>query len=211
MIRIDRKVLLIIECAVLFVALPMLFYFEPVPLPKIPFLLAVFLYCLIVLRNAGLANRLVLWSSGPVLRWLPGILLRSAVIAAALIVFVKIRYPGMLFAFPRANPYIWAIVMVLYPVLSAYPQELVFRTFFFRRYERLFTRPCMRAAVSSFAFSFLHIMYDNPFAVVSTLIGGLIFSVQYERSKSLAVATLEHAIYGCLVFSVGLGTFFYEG
>jgi membrane protease YdiL (CAAX protease family) len=46
--------------------------------------------------------------------------------------------PDYFLVFPRYTPLIWALVMVLYPVLSAYPQELVFRAFFFERYRPLF-------------------------------------------------------------------------
>lgn len=33
----------------------------------------------------------------------------------------------------------------------------------------------------------------------------------YRRARSLLAASIEHALYGMLVFSVGLGRFFFHG
>jgi len=48
-------------------------------------------------------------------------------------------------------------------------------------------------------------------AVVMTSIGGLIFGWRYMKSRSLAAVSFEHALYGQLVFTIGLGRYFYHG
>jgi membrane protease YdiL (CAAX protease family) len=102
------------------------------------------------------------------------------------------------------------VVMLLYPLLSALPQELIYRAFFFQRYDRLFPSEQWLGITSAIAFSALHIIYDNWWAVGLSLIGGFIFVETYRKSKSLYWVSLEHAIYGCLVFTIGMGHFFYD-
>ena len=58
--------------------------------------------------------------------------------AVAAIVVVALVLPGRLFAIPRTQPLVWLLVVVFYPLLSVYPQELVFRAFPFQRYAPLF-------------------------------------------------------------------------
>ena len=64
---------------------------------------------------------------------------------------------------------------------------------------------------SAAAFSLLHVIYGNAPAVIFSFIGGYLFSRTYADTQSLFVTSLEHAIYGNMVFTVGLGHYFYEG
>ena len=48
-------------------------------------------------------------------------------------------------------------------------------------------------------------------AVALCVIGGWLFADTYSRTRSLWLASAEHALYGCLVFTVGLGRYFYGG
>ncbi len=34
------------------------------------------------------------------------------------------------------------------------------------------------------------------------------FAARYQQSRSLAASSFEHALYGCFLFTVGLGQFF---
>jgi membrane protease YdiL (CAAX protease family) len=54
-------------------------------------------------------------------------------------------------------------------------------------------------------------VFLNPLAVLLTIPGGFLLSKTYGRTKSLLVTGIEHAIYGNLVFTVGLGFYFYKG
>ncbi len=44
-----------------------------------------------------------------------------------------------------------------------------------------------------------------------TIVGGWIFASRYRRTRSLFTVSVEHALYGMLVFTVGLGQYFYHG
>jgi membrane protease YdiL (CAAX protease family) len=102
------------------------------------------------------------------------------------------------------------MVMVFYPFLSAWPQEFIYRKFYFRRYEPIFKSEKALIISSTLTFGFLHIMYDNPVSVILSLFGGLIFSLSYNKTRKLFFPWIEHSLYGQMIFTVGLGRFFYE-
>ncbi|MBF6211751.1 CPBP family intramembrane metalloprotease [Nocardia puris] len=126
-------------------------------------------------------------------------------------VVLAVFSPERLFDLPRTEPAVWAMVMVFYPLLSVYPQELIYRTFVFHRYAPVFGSGWAMIAASAVAFGFAHIIFGNWIAVALTLIGGLLFAHRYRRTGSILVVTVEHALYGCLAFTVGLGGFLYSG
>jgi uncharacterized protein len=102
-------------------------------------------------------------------------------------------------------------VMLLYPILSVIPQELVFRSYIFHRYRALFPNNSWMVGVSAAAFGFVHIVLLDWVAPVLCFLGGIIFSRNYAKHHSLALVSIEHALYGCWVFTVGLGWYFYSG
>jgi len=142
-------------------------------------------------------------------RGLRTVLLRTLVVGLALLATVAIAAPRGLFSFPRHRPVVWAIVMVLYP-LSAYAQEIVFRPFFFHRYGHLFATPRRRILASGLVFGWAHIVVNNVLAIGLASIGGILFASTYERSRSTMLVSLEHALYGDLAFTVGMGAIFYS-
>lgn len=119
--------------------------------------------------------------------------------------------PRLWFAFPRENPEMWLRVMVLYPILSVYPQELIYRGFFFRRYGRLFSHSSGLIMASAIAFGYLHIIFLNGTAVILSMIGGFFFAQNYYKHRSLFLTSIEHSLYGCFIFTCGLGVYFYTG
>ncbi|HVZ71555.1 MAG TPA: CPBP family intramembrane glutamic endopeptidase [Polyangia bacterium] len=137
------------------------------------------------------------------------VLVQTAAIWIALLVVTVALTPKTLFLFPRLHPGRWAIVMTLYPI-SAYAQELVFRTFFFHRYGSLFSRPSTRVLASGVLFGLAHVVVNNWIAVGLAIVAGVIFAATYERTKSTLLVSFEHALYGDFVFSVGLGALFYS-
>jgi membrane protease YdiL (CAAX protease family) len=64
---------------------------------------------------------------------------------------------------------------------------------------------------SALAFALVHLVFRNPIAPPLSLVGGLLFAATYERTGSSLVATIQHALFGCWVFTVGLGWYFYHG
>lgn len=115
------------------------------------------------------------------------------------------------FALIRQRPRIWLLVMVAYPILSVYPQELIYRALFFHRYAPAFGSMPAAVAANALLFGWAHIIFHNPVAVALTVAGGLLFSITYLRTKSLLAASFEHALYGCLLFTLGLGWYFFGG
>lgn len=207
----ENKPYLIIEFTLLFIVIPLIFYFEWVNIPKIPSLVFLTLFALVVLLRDRTFDRAKLRNIQTGRSFFLTILKRFALVSIVLTIYTYLFFPDLFFVFPKTRPLIWIIVMIFYPLLSALPQELVYRSFLFQRYKILFPRDTVMIIVSSVAFSFLHIMYDNFHAIMLSLLGGLLFTLTYYKSKSLFWVSVEHALYGCFVFTVGLGRFFYEG
>jgi hypothetical protein len=119
--------------------------------------------------------------------------------------------PESFLSFPRDRPWLWLAVMAGYPLLSAWPQEMLYRRFALVRYAPLVGSGGGFVLASGFAFGYAHIIFLNPVAVALSTAGGLLFAAGYARHRSLALVWLEHALYGCLIFTIGLGRFFFTG
>lgn len=139
------------------------------------------------------------------------ILVRFAVIAPVVTILVWATSPEDFLSFPRENPRIWMMVIVLYPLLSVWPQEVLYRALIYKRYAVVFGEGRGYLIASALAFGYMHIIFLNWIAVAMTLAGGFIFADNYRKGRSLMLVSIEHALYGCLIFTVGLGRFFYVG
>lgn len=198
------------EFVALFVAAPMAMtaFFGLYPL--FGALLAITLVsAVLLLRTPGFRPRDLI--SGPLLGEWRLILAFAAGAAVVTFGLAWLLVPGRFLAMPRYSPELWLTIMLLYPVLSAAPQEVIFRSLFFQRYAHLFGEPCAVLAVNALVFSFAHLFYQNPVALGLTLLGGFIFGWVYVRNRSLPLVVVLHAIAGQLVFTSGLGVYFYHG
>lgn len=205
------KPLLIAEFLLLFVMVPVIFRFLPMNPSPLPALWMVAIYCLLALRRDRGFDSARLWNAAPLRRSLPSMLAIFAVVAVVMAVVVWRTHPERLFGLVRAHPLFWAALMVLYPLLSVYAQGIIYRAFFFERYRPLFSATTAMIVASAAMFGFSHIIFRNYWSVALTLAAGLLFAWRYEVTGSLLVSSLEHALYGCYVFSVGLGWLFYHG
>ncbi len=135
----------------------------------------------------------------------------TLVTAGAAWAVVMATRPGAFLGLYRFNPELWLTIMALYPLLSALPQEIVFRPLFFRRYGPIL--PPLRAALvlNAAIFSLAHLLYWSWVVAVMTFVGGLVFAWAYEARRSFPMAVILHAIAGNIVFTAGLGMFFYTG
>lgn len=202
---------LVLEFVLLFVATPLAYRFSPVRIPPLPLLWVVTLYAAWQLLHDPHFIRMKLWNIGALPSKLGPILAIFAVAAALLALGMRLFAPDLLFRFPRQHPAIYGVVMLAYPVLSVYPQGLIYRVFFFQRYASLFQGAWAMILASAAAFAFLHIIFRNNLAVVLTFAGGLLFAFRYAQTGSLATTAFEHALYGCWLFTLGLGQYFYQG
>ena len=201
------------EFALLILGLPLLLYLYRHVLAEwfIPILGGLAVGCTVFLWLDGSFERRQLWNRSDfrqhltrTLRWfLPGALLVGGAFA--------LFRPDLLLTFPRFYPEVWLGILVTYPILSVYPQEVVFRAFFFHRYHVLFPTLWGKVAASGLTFGFAHIIFANWLAPVMTAIIGFQFAFTYARTGSTLQVAVEHGIWGVYAFTVGLGWFVYSG
>ena len=144
-------------------------------------------------------------------RW-PRLLWRVLMVWAGLLVFTIVtRGTAALFVFPRTHPRLWLTVALLYPLFSVYPQEVMYRTFFFHRYAGLFRTPTALVVANALLFGWGHVLVHNAVAMALCTLGGMLLALTYRRWPSTALVTIEHALYGDFVFSAGVGGMFVNG
>ncbi len=203
----NRPVFKVPEMIFVYVGLPVLYYFDLIPFHKAIPLLAVFAVCLFfILRNRRFNRRKLGFNRYR--NWRP-IIVRFIVFAAITTLMVRIFYPSNFFIMPRKNTTLWVFIMFFYPLWSAFPQEFIYRTWFFHRYRDLFRREWLFFLANAFLFSFSHIIFRNWLALALTFAGGFLFALTYHRSRSLMTVFIEHTLYGDFIFTVGIGQFFY--
>lgn len=115
------------------------------------------------------------------------------------------------FRLPREAPGLLVAIWLLYPIWSAFPQEITHRVFFFHRYGVLFPGRGVLIVVNALAFSWMHALFWNVPALVMTFFGGLLFAWTFDRTRSGLAAGVEHGLYGNWIFTTGLGWFVFAG
>ena len=110
-----------------------------------------------------------------------------------------------LFVVVKTKPNLWVMILFIYSFFSVYPQELIYRTFFFQRYESLFRTNGIFILVNAALFSLAHIFFRNTLVMFLTFIGGILFALTFKKTKSTLLVSIEHAIYGCWLFTIGMG------
>lgn len=207
----ERRALLALEFVAVYFGIPSLFAMGFEPGLLIPSLVAASVICLFVLLKDRRFDRRSLWNPDALRQRLPGIVLRFALAAVLITAAVLIFEPQRFLEFPQRRTWLWLAIMFAYPLFSVYPQEIIFRAFLFHRYAPLFSTPPLAIGASAAAFGYGHIIFNNTLAIVMTIVGGALFALTYYRSRSLLAASLEHALYGNLIFTIGLGFYFYAG
>jgi membrane protease YdiL (CAAX protease family) len=203
-------VLRALEFSALFVVFPLLIYFRRIPNLPIPYLLVAATAVFFLLKHDSTFDSTQLFSWGDASAFLGALLLRDSICLAALALAVRALAPELLFSFVKKSPRLWALVMHLYPLLSVYPQELLYRAWFFHRYASLFGNGWGMLLASAIAFGFAHIIFRNNLAVCLCILGGFLFSLTYHQSGSLLLTCLDHTLFGNFLFTIGLGQFFYH-
>jgi uncharacterized protein len=200
-----------LEFIILFVLLPFIVAVAASGRLVIPILWAASALCLSVLLRDRTFDRRMLWRTRPCRAVLPRMLLRFAILAAVLAGMLWLWRPELLLGLPRQRPRVWLFVMVLYPALSVYPQSILYRAFLFHRYGDLLRTPGRRILISAVTFAIVHVVFWNVWAVGFTLVGGFFFAATYERTRSIVLSALEQALYGCFLFTIGWGYYFFTG
>lgn len=132
----------------------------------------------------------------------------SAVVYTLLTYFTM---PTYLFFLPRKEPDMWMLIMFFYPIMSVVPQGIIYRLFYFKRYAKLFNSSIALIVANGLFFCFAHIMFNNFIALAFTFVGGMLFAWRYNKTQSLLISALEHAMYGNLLFTIGIGRYLVSG
>jgi len=202
---------LAIEFVVLFIAVPLAVAWRFPKQLLIPAIVVFGLFALTMLMIDPTFDRRQLWNGSRLRAELPRMLGLAAVGMLIVTVLVWLIVPETLGSLVRDRPWLWVAIMLGYPLASVYPQEVAFRAFIFHRYRTLFRGEAVIIAASAAAFGYAHIVLWNWLAIGSTLVGGVLFAWTYSRTRSVAATAFEHALYGCFMFTVGLGRYFYGG
>jgi len=142
-----------------FVAVPLLMYEGVLPNWPIPFLLLGMIWALFILgRDPSFDRRRLVRREGLGAGFRSRLLVDLALLLL-LGLAVWFAQPGMLFSLVKRSPELWLLVVVFYPLLSVYPQELLYRTYFFHRFEPLFGSGAGVIAASAALFGFVHIIF----------------------------------------------------
>jgi membrane protease YdiL (CAAX protease family) len=207
---IRSRLYLIFELLGIFVIFPAIIY-ALLPIPIIPILWMISFLSIWAVFKDKTFERDSLWRSFELKKNYKGMLKQFIIIAAVMIALVYFFIPDHLFSLIKEDPLLWALIVILYPLISVYPQELLYRTFFFHRYKMLFNKKWLMITVNALLFGYMHIIFQNWVSVGLTVLGGFLFASMYERTRSTLFVSVAHALYGDLIFTVGLGTYFYGG
>ena len=207
--RLDKRIYLALEFALLFFGIPTLIFLDQDFIRPSIFILPVLVFIFLLLRrNSDFKWReLITWSVPRRTLYVSALIILAS--ALLMLGYVWMSERENLFNLPRANIWIYLALCIFYPVFSAYGQEIIYRTFFARRYSAIFPRSWHFVLASAVSFSFLHIVYYDPVSMILTFIGGLYFAVNYQITRSVLFTSVLHGIFGILIFGVGMGQYFW--
>lgn len=208
-----KQIYLAIEFLLLFCCLPVLLYFVRMEIShKVIWIIwLVASGCLFVLLRGKAFNTRTLSKTAHLAKHVKEILLTFIFPAIVMTILTCYCIPDRFLSFPMERPVAWAGMLFLYPLGAAYPQEIIFRGYFFHRYRPLFPNQISMIAISSVCFGLAHLFYANWVAPLLSTAGGLLFAYRYLKSGSILVAGLEHGLWGNFLFTVGIGWYFYSG
>jgi membrane protease YdiL (CAAX protease family) len=201
-----NKLGLKVEFIAIYIITPLIIYLLP-PFPVLPVLWVFTLLLMYLLKMSGYSKSKPIFNRISLLR----MIIRFVGLASILTIGVYLFKPELLFSLIKERPIIWLVVVILYPLLSVYPQEFIYRVFFFHRYKDMFKNRNILIHLNGILFGYIHIIFHNWIAVVLTATGGILFAYTYERSRSLLMVSIEHSLFGVYLFTIGLGDYFYMG
>ncbi|KAA1246361.1 CPBP family intramembrane glutamic endopeptidase [Aquimarina sp. RZ0] len=135
---------------------------------------------------------------------------RETIIKLGIVMIITSLYvfwiaPDKIFSVVLKKPGLWVIILFVYSFLSVWPQEIIYRTFFYHRYECLINNKWLFMFFNAILFSLAHIFLKSFLVQLLTFAGGLLFAFTYYKTKSTTLVSIEHAIYGNWLFTVGMG------
>jgi membrane protease YdiL (CAAX protease family) len=208
----NRRVFLALEFVLLCIVWPTIIIVLKLAPYMLLFLWAAWAACWSIYRHYHFTQLRTLWKWRAVNRKnMTPIIIRWVICSLLMVAFTMWYDPERLFYIPRENPKLLLFLLFFYPVFSALPQEFIFCTFFFQRYKVFFTTQNARILASALVFAYAHVLFINPVAPTLSFIAGLIFASTFAKTRSLALVTIEHSMYGLVLCAVGLGWYFWGG
>lgn len=202
----NKSTLLISECIILFFIIPLVLLLDISIYFKLALPLLGLIYCTRITLKEKLISFNELYEIHSPKDWKP-ILMKTVLLVIISTLFMYLFNAEKLFIVVLNKPVLWITICLIYSIFSVLPQELLYRSFFFKRYASLFKNPTVLIAINAVAFSLAHSLFQNIYISILTLIGGLVFAMTYHRSKSLLLTSVEHAIYGSWLFTLGIGEY----
>ena len=134
---------------------------------------------------------------------------RSSLIRLLIVLLATTAYgyavePSLLFLFPLTKPLMWLGICLGYALFSAIPLEFIYRVFFYNRYRALFGTHFVFVLYNSLLFALAHLIFGNNLVLVIAFIGGLLFNYSYSKNQSYLLVSIEHSVYGCWLFTIGM-------
>lgn len=200
----QSKLFKFIELLVLFVGIPLSYLFDYSPILKLTIGVLGFFYVLYILLKVEKVNVIIRKNLNWNYFW-KSTFIKLTIIAILTSVFVWFTDKESFFTVVATKPKMWVLILFFYAVFSVYPQELLYRTFFFKRYQNLFKNDFICILVNAILFSLAHAFFKNTLVLCITFIGGILFAYTYKKTNSTFLVSIEHTIYGCWLFTVGMG------
>jgi membrane protease YdiL (CAAX protease family) len=192
------------ELLIIFIFIPISFAFTYPPILKIVIGTLSFSYIAYVLFKIEKIKVRIEKNSDWRAFWkLTGIKFLGIAIVTSL--FVWLTAKESLFSVLLNKPKLWMLIVLFYSLFSVYPQELLYRTFFFKRYKTLVKNEYTFIFINALLFSLAHLFFKNTLVLLLTFVGGLLFAFTFKKTKSTFLVSIEHSIYGCWLFTVGMG------
>lgn len=196
------KAQLIIEFTALFILVPGVLALPITWLVKGFVLLVAIIFVLYTGWKQGLFD----WKLFLPDRSLPRIVwLRWAIFAVVSTIVVWQFFPDSLFKVPSTKPGLFVLILFVYTFFSVLPQEWLYRCFYQNRYGELLPTGITGILLNGMIFAFAHLVFLNSLVLILTFIGGCLFFQTYRRTGSLYAVSIEHALYGLWLFTLGIG------
>tara|TARA_B110000046_G_scaffold186037_1_gene231686 strand:- start:7736 stop:8362 length:627 start_codon:yes stop_codon:yes gene_type:complete len=193
-----------LELLIVFVLIPLSFAFNYPPVLKLVIGVLSFSYIIYVLFKIEKIKIEIKKNINWKAFW------KSTIIKLFIIMFITSLFVWFtdaknLFTVMLNKPKLWVLILLFYSFFSVYPQELLYRTFFFQRYEELFKNKKLFILINALLFSLAHLFFKNTLVLLLTFIGGFLFAITFKKTKSTVLVSIEHSFYGCWLFTIGMG------
>lgn len=202
---------LYLELVLLFLGLPIFLVAQNQIIHPSTLVLPLLILLVLYLRSNDEFKLVDLWTLNISRRaWLEHL----SIIALAFVflaLYVWLTEPEDLFNLVQQSPHIWLALSIVYPLFSAYGQEVIFRLFMHLRYRPILGESRSFMLINAALFSFAHIIYYSPLSLFLTFLAGLYLAWVYLRYRSVLFVAILHGLLGNIIFTVGLGKHFWVG